>query len=366
MPTEKSQIESQVRAAFIRQEKCAMRVKLIMDYYTEKIIKYFNSYPGIDRTKIFILKDYPILQKYINRSLKELIDKVIAEIHRGIEQEWDISNKVNDAMVREIFGEKLSEDKRFERFFARNLQALDAFKRRIDAGGMNLSRRIWVYTGIMKEQLDEALAASITEGKSAVEISRDIRNYLREPEKLFRRVRDARGNLRLSKAARVFHPGRGIYRSAYKNAMRLARTETNMAYRAADYTRYQQLDFVVGFEVHLSRSHPIRMPEGDICDELAGKYPKNFKFTGWHPQCLCYVTSVRMTDEECRELRRRIIDDRPTQGMKSVNQVKNVPDGFKKWIEKNTERGSKWKSQPYFIRDNFKNSRIEGGLKDMF
>ncbi len=366
MPSDKSKIESQVRAAFLRQEKCAMRVKAIFDYYTEKILKYLNSYPGIDRSKTFVLKDYPILQKYINRSLKELTDRVIDEIDRSITQEWEISNKVNDAIVRQVFGDKLSEDPRFERFFARNLQALDAFKKRIDAGGMNLSRRIWVYIGSMKDLLDEALAASITEGKSAAEISREIRNYLREPEKLFRRVRDEKGNLLLSKAAKSFHSGRGYYRSAFKNAKRLARSEINMAYRTADHIRYQQLDFVVGFEVKLSKSHPIRMPEGDICDELAGKYPKKFKFVGWHPQCMCYVTSVRMTNEECRELRRRILDGKPTKGMESVNDVRDVPEGFKNWIADNKKRAEGWKSQPYFIRDNFKNGRIEDGLKDLF
>lgn len=95
-----------------------MRVKAIFDYYTEKILKYLNSYPGIDRSKTFVLKDYPILQKYINRSLKELTDRVIDEIDRSITQEWEISNKVNDAIVRQVFGDKLSEDPRFERFFA--------------------------------------------------------------------------------------------------------------------------------------------------------------------------------------------------------------------------------------------------------
>ena len=30
------------------------------------------------------------------------------------------------------------------------------------------------------------------------------------------------------KAAQAFHPGHGVYRSSYKNALRLAATETNM------------------------------------------------------------------------------------------------------------------------------------------
>lgn len=73
-----------------------------------------------------------------------------------------------------------------------------------------------------------------------------------------------------------------------------------------------------------------------------------------------------MTEEELNEMEDRILAGKSTEGMTSVNEVKNVPDGFNQWIKKNTERGSKWKSQPYFIRDNFKNGRIEDGLKDLF
>ena len=67
------------------------------------------------------------------------------------------------------------------------------------------------------------------------------------------------------------------------NARRLAVTETNLAYRTADYDRYQLFDFVVGIEIHLSGNHTCKGVKGDffdICDELQGKYPKDFKFTG--------------------------------------------------------------------------------------
>ncbi|MBR3455746.1 MAG: hypothetical protein IKH26_10515 [Bacteroidaceae bacterium] len=43
--------------------------------------------------------------------------------------------------------------------------------------------------------------------------------------------------------------------SSYKNARRLAATECNTAYRTADHERWQQMDFVVGQEVHLSGNH---------------------------------------------------------------------------------------------------------------
>lgn len=58
-----------------------------------------------------------------------------------------------------------------------------------------------------------------------------------------------KGKLVESKPMMNYNPGPGVYKSAYKNALRVAVTETNMAYRKADSDRWQKLDFVLGFEV---------------------------------------------------------------------------------------------------------------------
>lgn len=90
------------------------------------------------------------------------------------------------------------------------------------------------------------LDLGIRGGLSAREMARDLQKYLQHPDMLFRRVRDEHGLLHLSSRAADFHPGQGVYRSSYKNALRLAATETNIAYNTADYIRWQQMDFVVG------------------------------------------------------------------------------------------------------------------------
>ena len=54
-------------------------------------------------------------------------------------------------------------------------------------------------------------------------------------------------------------------------SMRVARSETNIAYRRADNERWQQMDFVLGQRIQLSKNHPKK----DICDKLAGDYPKD-------------------------------------------------------------------------------------------
>lgn len=364
MPVDTTRLADHVKRAFARQERYAGRVSAVYDKYAEQILSLISAYPGIDKSQPFSFRKYPKLKKQVDALLKDLTGDVLETIEAGIEAEWDQANMVNDSLVRSAFGLKASDDERYKRFFKRNTEALEAFKKRKDpVTGLNLSNKVWNYTGMFRDEMEAVLSASIEEGKSAAEISREVRKYLQEPERLFRRVRNEKWNLRLSKAAKMYHPGQGVYRSSYKNAMRLTRTETNMAYKAADHERYQQLDFVVGFEVHLSKSHSVRMPGGDICDQLKGRYPKEFKFTGWHPQCMCYVTSVLMSNDEFSAMQSRILNGEPTEDMTSKNTIKSVPAGFNDWVGENTERGKSSEHQPYFIRDNFKGSRIEQGLK---
>ncbi len=66
------------------------------------------------------------------------------------------------------------------------------------------------------QHIETSLSEGLAEGRSAAELSRTIMQDLREPDKLFRRVRDKNGILQLSKSTRAYHPGAGVYRSSYK------------------------------------------------------------------------------------------------------------------------------------------------------
>lgn len=201
------------------------------------------------------------------------------------------------------------------------------------------------------------LDLGIRSGRPALKMASDLKQYLLHPDKLFRRVRDEHGQLHLSKAAAAYHPGRGVYRSSYKNARRLAATETNIAYRTADYTRWQQLDFVVGIEVRLSNNHTCLGGDGkphafsDICDDLKGRYPKDFKFTGWHPHCRCHAVTILKTPEEMAADNKRIMEGKESEEA-SENAVTDVPEGFSQWIKRNEKRIAQAGSLPYFIKDN--------------
>ena len=304
----------------------------------------------------FSWDDYPLAHAKINDIIARLNSEVEAAIVNGVRSEWTLSNNKNNELCRQVFGSLATALPAHlaRRYFSTNESARDAFLARRE-NGLNLSDNVWRYTNQFKGEIEMALDIGIRSGRSADEISRDVREYLKEPHKLFRRVRDEHGQLQLSKNAAAYHPGRGVYRSSYMNARRLAATETNIAYRTADHIRWQQLDFVVGIEIHLSNNHNCKgVPAGmffDICDELKGKYPKDFKFVGWHPHCRCYATTILKSDEEIAEDNRRILNGEPSIDG-SVNTVSELPDNFRQWQEDNAERIARAKSTPYFLRDN--------------
>lgn len=200
-----------------------------------------------------------------------------------------------------------------------------------------------------------ALDVGIRNGLSAAEIAKELQEWLQQPNKVFHRTRNEQGDLVESEPSKAYHPGTGVAKSSYINAKRMAANETNMAYLTADHERIQDLDFVVGIEVHLSGNHTFKGRDGlyhelhDICDQLQGKYPKDFKFVGWHPNCRCYMTTVLKTKEEFMS---DLLNDTNTE---SVNTVKDVPQGFKDWVLQNMPIYEKnGKKPPYFVRDNMK------------
>jgi hypothetical protein len=291
--------------------------------------------------KPFSFDDYPTIKKRVEKLLSALQSGLSAVILNGIDAEWTLANNKNSELSRMVFGDNIGKltEEQYGRYFSTNDNARIAFKERKE-NGLNLSDRVWRYTNQFKDEIELALDLGIRSGLSADEMTRDLRDYLRYPDKLFRRVRDEHGQLQLSKRAAAFHPGQGVYRSSYKNARRLAATETNMAYMTADYERWQQLDFVVGIEIRLSNNHTLNgEPFVDICDELKGRYPKDFKFTGWHPHCRCHVITILKTDEEIAEDTQKILNGEELDG-NSINRVDDVPDNFKNGC-RITKRGRK-------------------------
>ena len=288
-----------------------------------------------------------------------------AVIETASRKQWLFACQKNDEFIASIFDTTKLTKGQLKKYQDRNLDALQSFQQR-KVGGMDLSERVWKYTQQYKEQIEAGLDVGLGEGRSAQQLSRDLRQNLKDPNRLFRRVRDKRGNLQLSKSAKAFHPGQGVYRSSYKNAMRLTRSEINMSYRESDHLRWQQLDFVLGFEVHRSNREP--KCNCELCERLVGRYPKWFKFKGWHPQCLCEVIPIledfyskERSDDRVARMRAAL---RGEEYKKYVSKalIKDLPDNFKEWASENEERQKNWSSTPYFIKDNFVDGDLSKGV----
>ena len=316
---------------------------------------------NVDPSKPFSFSDYPTAKIESQRITSDLAGKIYTVITEGSRKQWLYANEKNDAFLDSILDTSKISEKLLKKYQDRNLDALAAFQGR-KTDGLGLSDRVWNYASQFKDQMELGIDIGLGDGKSAQTLSQDLRQYLVDPDKLFRRVRDKHGNLQLSKKAKAFHPGQGKYRSSYKNAMRLTRSEINMSYRESDHLRWLQLDFVSGYEVKLSNRHRIT----DICDVLVGKYPKTFKFTGWHPQCMCHAIPILMPiDEFFADTEAEIradVDGTEYEKYSASNTVTDVPKSFRDWVEQNREAAKGWKSTPYFVRDNFEGGDLSGGL----
>jgi hypothetical protein len=295
----------------------------------------------------FNLDTSPILKRKIDEILSQMHSKITDEIIKSTEQSWQLSNHKNDVLTDSVVGETVLTERAKQLLYNPNHDALSSFIKRSEKG-LNLSKRVWNLVEPYKYELEAGLADAINRGQSAAQTASTLKKFLNEPDKLFRRVRDENGNLQLSKAAKNYHPGQGVYRSSYKNALRLTATENNIAYRTADNERWKKQPFTKGIEIVLSKSHP----EFDICDELKGKYPKDFKFTGWHPKCLCYATPVLATDAEFNDMEDELLGISKTKP--DITYIEKPPAAFDKWISENEKRIAGWKSKPYFLKDNKK------------
>jgi len=337
-------------------ERYARQIEAIYQSAVREAAAIGATIPNFNPNKPFSFANYPSAKARIEKLLQTLKTGISTVILNGIEAEWTLANNKNNELCNVVFGEyatKLSPEQA-RKYYNTNDKACKAFTER-KIGGLKLSDRVWRYTEQFKTEIEMGIDLGLRDGLSADEMSRTLRQYLQHPDKLFRRVRDQHGQLHLSQRAAVYHPGQGVYRSSYKNAHRLAATETNIAYRTSDYTRWQQLDFVVGIEIRLSNNHTLNgRAFTDICDELAGRYPKNFKFTGWHPYCRCHAVVILKTLEEIKADNERIMLGQPLNG-ESANKVSDVPPNFKEWRIRNHDRiqkATKNGTLPYFLKDN--------------
>ncbi len=222
--------------------------------------------------------------------------------------------------------------------------------------GLNLAQSVWNYCQQTKSEFEVAMSNAIADGIkggiSAEELGRKVRKYLNDPDMMYRRYHTVkvlkngqkkdvvtwyRRRVIDGKVRFVNEPlenvGTGVYRSARKNAFRLARTEINAAYLRGHNERWRNEPFVIGQFIHVSPQHVI----DDICNELEGRYPKDFVFASWHPQCMCTSDPIMIEGEEKKEFYRRLMAGEDMSDYASPYTVTDTPEQYQRYIEGNEE-----------------------------
>ncbi len=160
-------------------------------------------------------------------------------------------------------------------------QAVETIFKRKYKDGRVFSQRIWNLRNYTSNVISDTVSQGMLMRKSAREIAQDLDRYL-------------------------INPSGGVS----PKAMTLARTEINHAFREASVISAKQAAWVKGLQWRLSSTHPVRMPEGDICDIWAsqdihglgrGVYPPDGLPID-HPNGTCFTTDVLVSKEEFLEL----------------------------------------------------------------
>ncbi len=150
-------------------------------------------------------------------------------------------------------------------------------------GGLAFSDRVWDITWSTQKQIMSAIQKGVVQGTSAADLARDIRKFLVQPETL-------RG-----KKLAALEPGVGVYRSSYKNALRLASTELNRAFNEATVRYAQRKTWIAGFIWRAGSYEP--------CEELCAPNVDKFfdkdeaPLLPAHPHCFMEGTNVNVCGE---------------------------------------------------------------------
>jgi hypothetical protein len=328
-------------------QKVAAQQAVIANIFNQFILSvspYLRKWSDAGKNNVWISNQG--IESAVDRELLNLESMLYANISAFQKDGWERAERKNDDFISLfIKGMSISSATK-DGMFTHSLSAFEALKNDIDSNGLKLSDRVWNITQQTKSQLEFYLDSGVVAGRNSNGISSDIRQILQNPQKRFRRIRNEKGELVLSQPMKDYHPGQGVYRSAYKNALRTSATTTNTAYRSADYERWSKQDFILGIEIQRSANN--RGP-CKICDAMVGKYPKTFKFTGFHPFCICFATPITMEPKNFADF---LLND--TVPKEQV--ITDIPQGAKDFVIENKDG----LQSAFWYKDNFTN---DGGLQ---
>ena len=332
------------------------RLGMLYSGYVRKLLALGYSEDVLESDALFNFDNFPVLKARLNEIFNDYFQNSMLCYKSGMTSGVSLAySHDNDALGQF----SMLTDKALET--ARKTAAATFIANRLNAkNGLNLAQSVWNYCQQTKSEFEMAMsnviADGLEKGTSAEEVGRRIRQYLNNPDMMYRRYHTVKvlkngqkkdvvtwrrkriidGRVRFVEEP-LDHVGQGVYRSARKNALRVARTEINAAYHKARNGRWANEPFVIGQHIHISPQHDPD-EDADICDELEGYYPKDFDWDSWHSQCMCTSDPVMISGEERKQFYKRMLNGEDMSGYVSPNSIKDVPDQYKRYIEANGDK----------------------------
>lgn len=320
--------------------------------YVKKLTSLGYGEDVLEDDALFNFDNFPQLKARLNDIFNDYYQNSLLCYKSGITDGVALAYN-HDEMV--IGGYSVLTDKAIR--VARDTAAATFIANRLKTkNGLNLAQIIWNYCQQTKSEFEMAMSNTIADGikkgSSAEEVGKSIRKYLNDPDMMYRRyhtikvqkngkkkdvVTWRRRRIIDGKVRFVEEPlekvGMGIYRSARKNALRVARTEINSAYHKARNERWQNEPFVIGQYIHVSPQHNI----DDICNDLEGRYPKDYVWISWHPQCICTSDPITIQGDEKKEFYKRLMAGEDMSNYVSPFAVLTMPEKYNQYIKDNSE-----------------------------
>lgn len=334
-------IKSDEKLARIAASKNLQKIEKVFQKYISKVILLYQNFNGVDVENVS-----PQFKKEIEKLTKQLALDLENKINDATKEQWLLAQGTATKFVETYFQiDKLNKATQ-QLFRSSNLDNyLQARKSRLTQ--FKLSDKVWKYSKNFETNIIDSLDIAFKNGDSAQVLARDIKQYLNEPKKLFRRVRDVKGQLHLSKNAAAYNPGQGVYRSAHKNALRLASSEINAFYKESENQRWKSMDFVVGFEIKRSNN----VFDCDLCESLKGRYPKSFLFIGWHTNCRCYqIPILKPIEMFTDELKGAVKPSYSNLGNFQTTEIKEMPANYKNHLKEKADIYRGYKTVPYWVK----------------
>lgn len=237
---------------------------------------------------LYVKIELLIEQGYTDRVILRKLDKEVTKLVNYLQ--LTTTNAINTAITLSV---------------AKNAELFP--KQVVERIAFGLSKELWNE----KQNIIEPVKLALKQGLPSRELAKDIVTEIN-----------------------TFHKGQGVYKEPLKNAMRVARTEIVNAYRLTDEHNWNNNPLVVGKEIRLTNS-PKKNARCEICVNMAGKYPKGFRWYAFHPMCMCY--QIPIIKSETKD-----------------NTIYSLPQHAIKYVEANRHRFETWKTPPYWL-ENFNN-----------